>query len=302
MKLEFGFRKQNMVMAAVVIAMLGCFTPLASSQQVTTATSPEEQRAKQQDGIIRADIPYAKDGWRAENLAQSPRKHEMVKVGAREAFVVYPKAEKAPVIVMMPEDQGLNNWSREMADTIAAMGAVVIVPDWLSGRGPNGGGHDSFPDVKSALMANYDVTQEMTTADQNAWADWGEKLPQYNGKLAVIGFGWGAGKAWAFAADRKDLAAAFIFYDWVPPGLDLTKLNADVYGFYASRDTRVERSIPATKATMEKLGRKYEYVDYKDSDHMFVRLAEMAADNNPANLYARNDSLARLQKLIEGLK
>jgi carboxymethylenebutenolidase len=300
MNVEVGIHKQSILIAAAALA--AALAPLAISQQVTTATSPEEQRSKQQDGIIRADIPYAKDGWRAENLAQSPRKHEMVKVGAREAFVVYPLAEKAPVIVMMPEDQGLNNWSREMADTIAAMGAVVIVPDWLSGRGPNGGGHDSFPDVKSVLMANYDVTQEMTTADQNAWADWGEKLPQYNGKLAVIGFGWGAGKAWAFAADRKDLAAAFIFYDWVPPGLDLSKLSADVYGFYASKDTRVERSIPTTKAAMEKLGRKYEYVDYKDADHMFVRLAEMAADKNPANLYARNDSLARLQKLIEGLK
>jgi hypothetical protein len=53
---------------------------------------------------------------------------------------------------------------------------------------------------------------------------------------------------------------------------------------------------------MAKLGKKYEAVDYPDAEHMFVRLGEMAADNNPADIYARNDSLARLQKLLNELK
>jgi len=75
-----------------------------------------------------------------------------------------------------------------------------------------------------------------------------------------------------------------------------------VYGFYAAKDTRVEKTIENTKAIMARLGKKYEAVDYPGSEHMFVRLGEMAADNNPANLYARKDSLARLQKLLDGLK
>jgi carboxymethylenebutenolidase len=286
--------------AALVI---GISASLASGQQVTTSADDLAARSRQQDGIIKADIPYANDAWRAENLKQSPRRNEMVKVGDRQAFVVYPTTtEKVPVVVMMPEDQGLNNWAREMADTVAAMGAVVIVPDWLSGKGPNGGGRESFPDVKSALMANYAITQEMTTADQNAWADWGVKLPQYNGKLASLGFGWGAGRAFWFATQRRDLSAAFIFYDWAPPESALAGLTASVYGFYAELDKRVERTIEPTKALMAKLGKKFEAVDYPGSEHMFVRLGEMAADKNPANLYARNDSLARLQKLLNGLK
>ena len=290
------------VMAAAALAF-GFSAAAARGQQVTTAADDLAKRSAQQDGIIKADLPYASDGWRAENLKQSPRRNEMVKAGARQAFVVYPTTkDKVPVVVMMPEDQGLNNWSKEMADTVAAMGAIVVVPDWLSGRGPNGGGRESFPDVKSALMANYDVTQEMTTGDQNAWADWAEKLPQFNGKLASLGFGWGAGRAFWFATQRKDLSAAFIFYDWAPPESALTGLTASVYGFYAETDTRVEKTIEPTKAIMARLGMKYEAVDYPAAEHMFVRLAEMAADNNPANLYARNDSLARLQKLIGGLK
>ena len=303
MKAEVSFNGQRTILIALIALVLGCYIPLSRAQQVTTSADDLAKRSAQQDGIIRADIPYANDGWRAENLQQSPRRHEMVKNGDRQAFVVYPTTtEKVPVVVMMAEDQGLNNWSKETADTIAAMGVIVIVPDWLSGRGPNGGGRESFPDVKSALMANYDVTQEMTTADQNAWADWGEKLPQFNGKLSALGFGWGAGRAFWFATQRKDLSAAFIFYDWAPPESALAGLTAPVYGFYAEKDTRVERTIEPTKALMAKLGKKYEAVDYPGSEHMFVRVGEMAADKNPANLYARNDSLARLQKLLNGLK
>jgi carboxymethylenebutenolidase len=298
------FQMQHTTFIGVMMALiLGSSAQQMHAQQVTTSADDLAKRSAQQDGIIRADIPYANDSWRAENLRQSPRRHEMAKIGDRQAFVVYPTTtEKVPVVVMMAEDQGLNNWSKETADQIAAMGAVVIVPDWLSGRGPNGGGRESFPDVKSALMANYAVTQDMTTADQNTWADWGEKLPQFNGKLASLGFGWGAGRAFWFATQRKDLSAAFIFYDWAPPESALAGLTASVYGFYAEKDARVERTIEPTKAIMTKLGKKYETVDYPGSEHMFVRLGEMAADNNPANLYARNDSLARLQKLLNSLR
>jgi dienelactone hydrolase len=34
----------------------------------------------------------------------------------------------------------LNDWARDTADQIAAMGYIVVVPDLLSGLGPNGGG------------------------------------------------------------------------------------------------------------------------------------------------------------------
>jgi carboxymethylenebutenolidase len=307
MKFKTEYAKQRRTLMGLAIAALALSYGALfaySQQKPATQAEVEAARSKQQDNIIKADIPYANDGWRSENLSQSPRRHEMVKLPGevRQAFVVYPTAEKAPVVVMMPEDQGLNNWSKEMADVIAAMGAIVIVPDWLSGRGPNGGGRESFPDAKSALMANFPVTREMTTADQNAWADWGEKLPQFNGKLAVLGFGWGAGRAFWFATQRKDLAAAFIFYDWAPPEEALAGIVAPVYGFYAEKDTRVERTLEATKASMAKLGKKYEAIDYPDSEHMFVRLGQMAADKNPANIYARNDSLARLQQLLKTLK
>jgi carboxymethylenebutenolidase len=289
---------------SLVGLLLGYASAPASSQQWTSAKQKEHSELV--DKILATDAELGSVAWRILKLTQSPRKHELVKLpgGSRtlQAFVVYPETkENVPVIVMLPEDQGLTDWARMMADELSAMGNIVIVPDLLAGFGPNGGGHDSFPDKKSVLMAVDDLTTDGIMADMNAWADYGKKLPQSNGKLAAIGFGWGAGKTFWFATQRKDLSATFIFYDWAPPGTPLAGITAPVYGFYAENDPRVIKSLDATKATMASLGKKFEPVMYPGSDHMFVRVGEMPADKNPANFHARCLSLARLQDLLKGL-
>jgi carboxymethylenebutenolidase len=279
----------------------GASPPLLTPEQ-------RQQRYQQLDAILGAEVPLGSDAWHELKLDQSPRHHEIARIpgGARtlQAFVVYPAVKTpATVVVMIPEDQGLNNWARDMADQIAAMGYIVIVPDVLAGYGPKGGGRADFPDTRSAMMVLGTLTsvEKSMTADFNAWADYGKKLPQANGKLAVVGFAWGAGRAFWFATQRKDLNAAFIFYDWAPPAEALADVTAPVYGFYAENDTRVEKTLESTKATMASLGKKYEQVIYPGADHMFVRLGDEPGNTNPANIEARSRSLARLQELLKGL-
>jgi carboxymethylenebutenolidase len=276
---------------------------VAFSQESDPAKAREHERAL--DQIVAAEAKLGSDGWRAEMLGQSPRHHELVKIsgGARtlEAFVIYPDVKaKVPVVLMIPEDQGLNNWARNMADEIAAMGYIVIVPDMLSGRGPNGGGRNSFPDSRSVIAAHsmLPANEGLMTADLNTWADYGQKLAQANGMLAVVGFAWGGGRAFWFATQRQDLSAAFIFYDAAPPAPALTGLKAPVYGFYATIDPRVTKSLETTKAAMAAAGKKYEAVIYPGSEHMFVRLGEEPGNTNPANIEARGRALVRLQELL----
>jgi carboxymethylenebutenolidase len=289
---------------ALALALAGPL--LAPGARALAADAPSPPAKDPLDGIVAAQVELGSDAWRATKLAASPRRHEMaaIKRGDKHlaAFVAYPdKTEKAPVIVMIPEDQGLNNWAKAMADEIAAMGYVVIVPDMLSGMGPNGGDRDSFTDLKSVFAAHSLLPRQgeaPMTADLNAWADWGKALPQFNGKLATIGFAWGGGRAFYFATQRKDLAAAFVFYDTAPPADRLANLSAPVYAFYAEVDPRVTRSLDATKAAMTAAGKTYEPVLYPGSDHMFVRLGEEPRDKNPANILARDQALARLQQLL----
>jgi carboxymethylenebutenolidase len=252
-----------------------------------------------------AAAPLHAQDWAKARLDASPRHHEYVNLqhGGRtvQAFVVYPEVKtKAPVIVLIHEIFGLSDWAKEMADELAGQGFIVVAPDLLSGFGPNGGGTDSFPstgDDRTKAVSGLDAA--VVTADLDAAADYGKKIPAANGKIAVAGFCWGGGKSFAFATHRKDLSAAFVFYG--PGPSDVTTITAPVYGFYAGNDARIGATLPATTAAMKAAGKKFEPVTYDGAGHGFMRAGE-APDASPANKAAREQGFTRLVTLIKEMK
>ena len=82
----------------------------------------------------------------ADALAKSKQKGEWVNIGyaggpAIKSWVAYPaKPEKAPVVIVIMEIFGLQDWIRAVADQLAEDGYIAIAPDLLSGMGPGGGG------------------------------------------------------------------------------------------------------------------------------------------------------------------
>ena len=136
-------------------------------------------------------------------------------------------------------------------------------------------------------------------ADLDAAADFGKKLPGGNGKIAVVGFSWGGWKSFAFATHRRDLSATFVFYGTGPD--DVTTINAPVYGFYAGEDGAVDGSVPATTDQMKAAGKFYDPVTYEGADHGFMRLGEEFGTRSSANKAARDQSFARLVKLLRGI-
>ena len=247
---------------------------------------------------------HAQD-WAKTRLEASPRHHEYVplKHGDRtvQAFVVYPEVKtKAPVVILIHEIFGLTDWAKEMADELSAQGFIVIAPDLLTGFGPNGGGSDAFPNQDAAVKAISGLDPDVINADLDAAADYGKKLPAANGKIAVTGFCWGGGKSFAFAAHRKDLSAAFVFYG--PGPSDVTTINAPVYGFYAGNDARIAATLPATIAAMKAAGKKYEPITYDGAGHGFMRAGEDPSNTVPGNKTAREQAFTRLVTLIKEMK
>jgi carboxymethylenebutenolidase len=244
--------------------------------------------------------------WAKTRLDASPRHHEYVplKHGDRtvQAFVVYPEVKtKAPVIILIHEIFGLSDWAKEMADELAGQGFIVVAPDLLTGFGPNGGGSDAFPstgDDRTKAVSGLDAA--VVNADLDAAADYAKKIPAANGKIAVAGFCWGGGKSFAFAAHRKDLSAAFVFYGPAPS--DVTTVTAPVYGFYAGNDARIGATIPATTEAMKAAGKKYDPITYDGAGHGFMRAGEDPGNNNPANKTARDQAFTRLVTLIKEMK
>jgi carboxymethylenebutenolidase len=247
---------------------------------------------------------HAQD-WAKTRLEASPRHHEYVplKHGDRtvQAFVVYPEVKtKAPVVVLIHEIFGLTDWAKEMADELAAQGFIVIAPDLLTGFGPNGGGTDAFPNQDAAVKAISGLDPADVNADLDAAADYGKKLPAANGKIAVTGFCWGGGKSFAFAAHRKDLSAAFVFYG--PGPSDVTTITAPVYGFYAGNDARIGATLPATIAAMKAAGKKFEPITYDGAGHGFMRAGEDPSNTVPGNKTAREQAFTRLVTLVKEMK
>src|SRR5579863_9087820 len=242
--------------------------------------------------------------WAKARLEASPRHREYVplKHGSRtvQAFVVYPEVkDKAPVVVLIHEIFGLSDWAKEMADELAAQGFIVIAPDLLSGFGPNGGGSSEFASQDATVKAVSSLDPEGVMADLDAAADWAKHVPAGNGKIAVAGFCWGGSKSFAFAAHRKDLSAAFVFYGTGPA--DVSGVTAPVYGFYGGNDARVDATIPDTSKAMEAAGKKYDPVTYEGAGHGFMRAGEDPGNTNPANKTAREQGFDRLVKLLKGM-
>ena len=254
---------------------------------------------------ITACVSLHAQDWAKTRLEASPRHHEYVplKHGSRtvQAFVVYPEVKgKAPVVILIHEIFGLTDWAKEMADELAAQGFIVVAPDLLTGFGPNGGGSSEFPSQDAAIKAVSALDPDVINADLDAAADYGKSLPAGNGKIAVTGFCWGGGKSFAFAAHRKDLSAAFVFYG--PGPADVSTVTAPVYGFYAGNDARIGATVPATTAAMKAAGKKYEPITYDGAGHGFMRAGEDPTNTVPGNKTAREQGFARLVKLLHELK
>ncbi len=250
-------------------------------------------------------LPAHTQDWERQALDKSPRHREWVslKVGTQtvNTWVVYPEVpNKAPVLVLIHEIFGLSDWAREMADELAAAGYIVVAPDLLSGSGPKGGGTSEFPDADAVVKAVFALPPAQVTADLDAAADYGKHLPAGNGKLAVIGFCWGGGHTFEYAAHRTDLNAAFVFYGPAPDASLLPKIQAPIYAFYAGNDARITATVPDTVQAMKSAGKRFEPVIYPGAGHGFMRAGE-APDASKENAEARRVAFARLVGLLKGL-
>lgn len=243
-------------------------------------------------GTQSAAIP-ASGATAAQRIAASPRHGEWVaiKVGATDsvmAWVVYPeRSQKAPVVIAIHENTGLNVWTRGVADQLAAEGFIGIAPD-LTTMGKTGSLTEETPgDVGRQLIQR--VTPEFANAALDAVAKYGKGLPAALPKYGVIGFCWGGGRSFSHATHAPELGASVVFYG-SPPNADLmANIKAPVLGLYGGADARINATIPAADSAMKRLGKSYEFVIYDGAGHGFLR----GQENSEANAKAAQEAWPR---------
>jgi carboxymethylenebutenolidase len=251
--------------------------------------------------FLAAQTASAQD-WARASLEKSSRHREWVTVkhDSRpvETFVVYPESkDKRPVVLVIHEIFGMTDWVQDLADQVAEAGYIAVAPDLLSGMAPNGGRSSDFPQGQ-ATEAVSKLNPDQVTADLNAAADYGIKLPASNGKLFVAGFCWGGGQTFRFATNRPDLTAAFVFYGPPPDKEAMSRIKGLVYGFYGGNDARIDATLPDTREQMKAAGKLFDPVVYDGAGHGFMRAGE-APDASEANRKARSEAWARWKTLLE---
>jgi carboxymethylenebutenolidase len=224
---------------------------------------------------------HAQD-WARARLEKSPRHRErvVVKHDGREVatLVVYPETKDKKPVVLLIHDSGVTDWFESFADQVAAMGYVVLAPNLLSGTGP--------------------PFDKRVTADLNAVADYGIRLPASNGTLFVAGIGWGGTESFRFAADRSDVAAALVFCGASPDKDSIARIKGSVFGFYAASDSRVDVTVPPAQAAAKAADVVFEAVTYDGVGPGFMQSGD-APDAKSADRLAHGYALERMKSVLD---
>jgi carboxymethylenebutenolidase len=242
-------------------------------------------------------IPPGTPDHVARALKESPRHGEWADIRMADgtmlkSWVVYPeRSARTGVVLVIHDIRGLSDTARAVGDQLAQDGFIAIVPDFLSGKGPGGGGSETL----GAKVG--ESIRGLTAADVNARLDaameYGKKLPAANGKIGVVGFCWGGARSFGYAAAQPGLNAAVVFYGDAPGASDgtletqLANVKAPVLGLYAGNDARINTTVPPTEAAMKKLGKSYEVRTYEGAGHGFMG---NQAGAGGANLKAAHES------------
>jgi carboxymethylenebutenolidase len=194
--------------------------------------------------------------------------------------ISYPqKPGKAPVVIMMHHAPGMDDWSESIADQLSREGFIAVLPDLLSGMGPNGGNYDSFPSPDEALKVGIKVTAEESMRRYKAAWEYAMKLPEASGKSASIGFCSGGGNSFRFAGEVPQEDAAVVFYGApIPDESVMAKVKAPVIAFAGTDDIRVSEATQAADAKMRKLGKSYEFHIYQHATHGFMEYQQVGGN------------------------
>jgi carboxymethylenebutenolidase len=191
-------------------------------------------------------------------------------------WVVYPeRKDKAGVVLVIHDIRGMSDWIRALGDQLAQDGFIAVVPDFLSGKGPEGGGTRSFgKDVGQAIRK---LTGEEVVARLDAAMTYGNALPAANGRTAVLGFCWGGTESFRYALAQPKLAGAVVYYGSLPestatraPEEKVAKIGAPVLGLYGGNDARINATLPPTIAAMLTAGKSYEFHTFEGAGHGFL--------------------------------
>lgn len=176
------------------------------------------------------------------------------------------KKGKYPAILVIHENRGLNEHTRDVARRFAAQGYVALAADALSRKGGTG----SFETPDKAREAFGSLDMNLVISDLNSGlAFLNSHKNVKKGKLASIGFCWGGARSFKLATEPNDLKAAVVFYGTAPTEDEIKKIHCPVLANYGATDERISSKVPEVAELMKKYKKTYDYKIYDGAGHAF---------------------------------
>jgi carboxymethylenebutenolidase len=190
-------------------------------------------------------------------------------------YVAYPeRKDRAPAVIVIHEIFGLTAWEPTVADRLAGAGYVAIVPDLLSSRF---GVTPADPDSGRKLTAL--LVSEAVTADLDATYAYLNGLPAVaRDQIGTIGFCWGGGRSFRYAAANPKLKAAVVCYGPAADSAQMGAIRATVLGVYGEDDARINTALPDVERQMKAAGASFRYDIYPGTGHGFLKPGRKGSD------------------------
>jgi carboxymethylenebutenolidase len=165
--------------------------------------------------------------------------------------------EKRAAVIVLHDYWGMRPHFQDIARRAAVEGFVALAPDYASRFGGTPDEKDPAREMVSMEEWRYMI------ADTQAAMQWLKARDDTNGRLAVIGFGWGGSAVGRLATKVHDgLNAGVVFYGKAPPIEDVPAITVPLLLNYAGDDTLVDPDVPAFVDALQDAGVNYEMFSY----------------------------------------
>jgi len=192
----------------------------------------------------------------------SPKGH-----GTGRGYLVVPSGleagTKAPMVLVVHENRGLNPYVKDVARRLAKDGFIAFAPDALHSLGGYPGNDDEGRAMQKSLDRGK-IEQDFIAA-----ANFLKAHELNNGKVGVVGFCFGGYVSNMLAAELPEVINAAVPFYGTPPKANIDKIKAPLMIQLGELDKRVNKSWPAYEEALKGIGADYQAFMYKGANHGF---------------------------------
>ncbi|MDT0581987.1 MULTISPECIES: dienelactone hydrolase family protein [Alteromonadaceae] len=186
--------------------------------------------------------------------------------GKGEGYLVVPRNldKKAPTVLVVHENRGLNPYIKDVARRLAKAGFVAFAPDALAPLGGYPGNDDEGRSMQRSL------DRDKIEQDFMAAANWLKKHESGTGKLGVVGFCFGGYISNLLAATMPNEIDAAVPYYGTPAKAELQQnVKGPLMIHFAELDKRVNASWESYEAVLKANDANYKAHFYAGAQHGF---------------------------------